>query len=87
MVASIRLGASASRPRNAARTRAAYGATRVPVASLTASASATSDAAFAKSPPSVTSLAQDVDADREDLERARIAGELDLAGGHRQQVS
>ena len=54
MVASISSEASASCPRSAASTSAPYGPTRVPVASLTASASAISSAAVAKSPPSAT---------------------------------
>ena len=54
IVASISAVASASWPRKAERTSAAYGATRAPVASVTASASATSRPARSKSPLSET---------------------------------
>ena len=53
------------------------GATRVPVASVTLSASATSSAALPNSPPSATAWAEHVGADREHGQRARFAGELD----------
>ena len=57
MVASMSLAPCASRPWRPASTRAPYGATRAPVASVTLSASATSSFALPKSPPSATAWA------------------------------
>ena len=57
MAARISGAASASRPRNEASIIAAKGASRDPVASQTAAASATSEAAAVKSPPHTASMA------------------------------
>ena len=62
-----------------ASTSAPYGATRVPVASVTASASATSSRGAREVAAERGGLAEHVDADGEHLERAGVAGELDPA--------
>ena len=73
----------ASWPWEPASTRAPYGATWVPVASVTLSASATSSAPLAELPAQRDGLRHHVDADREHGQRARLARELDPARGDR----
>ena len=79
MTRSISFEASASRPRSPTSEIAAYGPMRLPVASLTASTSATSRAASSKSPPHAAAWPHDVVRHGEDLERPSVACELDRA--------
>ena len=81
MTRSISSEASASRPRSPASEIAAYGPMRLPVASLTASTSATIRAASSKSPPHDGGLTAHVVRHGEDLERTGVARELDRARG------
>ena len=59
----------------------------MPVASVTASASAISSAGRREVAAEGDGLAEDVDGHGEDLERPGIAGELDRAGGDRARQS
>ena len=82
-VASISADASACLPRSAARIMAAYGASWLPVASVTACPSSISAAAAVRSPANSSIVGARAEGERKLAQRAGLAGELDVPAGQR----